>query len=49
MIELRGQEPGPRSIILAGVHGNERAGIEAFQKVLPTGEEAFVLGEITSS
>src|SRR6266550_6480878 len=25
---------GPKSVILSGVHGNERPGIEAFEKVL---------------
>ena len=27
---------GPTSVVLAGVHGDERAGIEAFKKILPT-------------
>lgn len=32
---LTGQEAGPKSIILAGVHGDETCGIEAFKKTLP--------------
>lgn len=32
---IRGKKPGPTSIILAGVHGNERCGIEAVQNILP--------------
>lgn len=35
VIEIIGKEKGPTSIILAGVHGNEKPGIEAFKKVLP--------------
>jgi succinylglutamate desuccinylase len=34
-IEIKGQENGPISIILAGVHGNERCGVEALKKILP--------------
>jgi len=33
---LNGEKEGPRSIILAGVHGNERCGVEALQNLLPT-------------
>jgi succinylglutamate desuccinylase len=33
---VQGKEVGPTSIILAGVHGNEKCGVTAFQKILPT-------------
>ncbi|HEX3095917.1 MAG TPA: succinylglutamate desuccinylase/aspartoacylase family protein [Patescibacteria group bacterium] len=36
IIEIKGEQNGPTSIILAGVHGNETCGIEAFEKILPT-------------
>ena len=32
--ELIGKDDGPTSIILAGVHGNERCGVDAFEKIL---------------
>ena len=35
IIQLTGQKAGPTSIILAGVHGNEKCGIEALQNILP--------------
>ena len=35
-IELRGSEPGPISLIFAGIHGNEICGILAFEKLIPT-------------
>lgn len=35
-VEIIGKEAGPTSVILAGVHGDERGGIEALQKLLPT-------------
>ena len=35
IIEINGKEKGPTSIILAGVHGNEKCGVEAFQKIIP--------------
>jgi succinylglutamate desuccinylase len=35
IIEINGNNPGPTSMILAGVHGNERCGIEALGKILP--------------
>ena len=35
IIELMGKEPGPTSIILVGVHGNEKCGVEALNKILP--------------
>ncbi len=34
--KLRGAEIGPTSIILAGVHGDERCGIDALKEILPT-------------
>ncbi|PIR98178.1 MAG: hypothetical protein COT89_00485 [Candidatus Colwellbacteria bacterium CG10_big_fil_rev_8_21_14_0_10_42_22] len=33
---LEGREGGPRSVVLAGVHGDEMPGIEAFERLLPT-------------
>jgi succinylglutamate desuccinylase len=36
VIELVGKENGPTSIILAGVHGNERCGVDAIQELLPS-------------
>src|SRR3989344_6869699 len=36
IIQLKGEEEGPKSIILAGVHGNERCGVDALQTLLPT-------------
>ncbi len=35
VIELYGAEDGPTSMILAGVHGNERCGVEALKALLP--------------
>lgn len=35
-VEIIGDEAGPTSVILAGVHGDERGGVEALQKLLPT-------------
>jgi succinylglutamate desuccinylase len=35
VIKINGKNGGPTSIILAGVHGNEQCGIEAFKKILP--------------
>lgn len=35
IITLVGSEPGPSVIIMAGVHGEERAGVLALQRVLP--------------
>ncbi|MDP1706423.1 MAG: succinylglutamate desuccinylase/aspartoacylase family protein [bacterium] len=34
IIEIKGEKTGPVSIILAGVHGDERCGVEAMGKVL---------------
>lgn len=33
--QLLGKEDGPTSIILAGVHGDEKCGVEAIKKILP--------------
>lgn len=35
ILELDGQKSGPTSLILAGVHGNEKCGVEALKKLLP--------------
>ena len=32
---ITGKNKGPKSIILAGVHGNETPGIQAFKNLLP--------------
>lgn len=34
-IRLQGNEPGESSLILVGVHGDERCGVEAIQRLLP--------------
>jgi succinylglutamate desuccinylase len=49
IVEMQGKSPGPTSIIMAGVHGNERCGVNAFKKLLPTlklesGRILFVYG-----
>src|SRR6185369_17926132 len=36
VIELSSGKPGPSLAILAGVHGNELAGVYALQELLPT-------------
>jgi uncharacterized protein len=36
VIELKGKSPGPTSVILVGVHGNETCGIKAIEELLPT-------------
>jgi len=36
IIEIKGNNPGPKSMIIVGVHGNERCGIEALEKLLPS-------------
>lgn len=36
IIELKGENSGPTSIILVGVHGNERCGVEALEQILPS-------------
>lgn len=35
VIELNGSKPGPTSMVLGGVHGNETCGVEALNKILP--------------
>jgi succinylglutamate desuccinylase len=47
--QITGKNVGPTSIILAGVHGNERCGIDAFKKIIPTlkieaGDVFFIYG-----
>lgn len=34
VIELSGVNPGPMSIVLVGVHGNERCGVDALEEIL---------------
>lgn len=46
---IKGNKSGKTSIILAGVHGNEPCGIEAFSQIIPTlaiehGEVYFLIG-----
>lgn len=36
VVEIQGKTKGSISMILAGVHGDEKCGVEAFQKILPT-------------
>lgn len=36
VIKFNGKEQGPTSIILVGVHGDEKCGIKALEKILPT-------------
>ncbi len=36
VVELIGRSPGPTSVILVGVHGNEKCGIQAIEELLPT-------------
>lgn len=36
VIELIGKEMGPTSMILVGVHGNERCGVDAIKELLPS-------------
>lgn len=36
VIKLSGKKPGPTSIILVGVHGNEKCGVEALANILPS-------------
>lgn len=49
VIELIGEEEGQTSIILAGVHGNEKCGVEAFKEIIPNlkiakGSVLFIYG-----
>jgi len=46
---IKGEKPGRTSIIMAGTHGNETCGINAFQNILPNlsierGKVIFVIG-----
>ncbi|MBP6866152.1 MAG: succinylglutamate desuccinylase/aspartoacylase family protein [Candidatus Pacebacteria bacterium] len=46
---LKGQKPGPKSVIFAGIHGNEVCGVKAFYEIVPnlrldSGEVYFVFG-----
>ena len=36
IIQIKGRNGGPTSMILAGVHGNEPCGVEAFKRLLPS-------------
>ncbi len=36
IIRITGKNPGPKSIVLVGVHGNERPSTEALEDLLPT-------------
>lgn len=49
VIIKKGKQPGGISVILAGVHGNEKCGVDAFKEILPTleiekGTVYFILG-----
>jgi len=46
---LKGSKKGPKSVIFAGIHGNEVCGVEAFYNIVPgltidSGEVYFVFG-----
>lgn len=47
---MRGDRPGPTLIAIAGIHGNERAGVEAARRVLATLERraGVVSGELVA-
>lgn len=36
VIKIEGKKKGLSSIVLAGVHGDERCGVEAFEKIIPS-------------
>ncbi|MEK9160940.1 MAG: succinylglutamate desuccinylase/aspartoacylase family protein [Patescibacteria group bacterium] len=36
VIEIKGVDPGPTSMVIAGVHGDEKSGVAAFAAILPT-------------
>lgn len=36
IIEITGALPGPTSMVIGGVHGNEKCGVQALNKLLPT-------------
>lgn len=49
VVRIKGEKPGNTSVILAGVHGNERCGVEAFASLLTglkieAGEVIFLYG-----
>ena len=49
IIKIRGVKDGPISIIIAGVHGDERCGVDIFEKIIHTirielGEVIFIYG-----
>ncbi|MES3004660.1 MAG: succinylglutamate desuccinylase/aspartoacylase family protein [Patescibacteria group bacterium] len=49
VIKKTGANPGPKSVVFAGIHGNEKCGVLAFEKVLKdlnieNGEVTFVYG-----
>lgn len=49
VIEIKGAQKGPTSVIIAGIHGNEMCGPRAFKKILPnlkieTGHVFFIYG-----
>jgi succinylglutamate desuccinylase len=49
VIEKKGLKPGKTSVIMAGVHGNEVCGVEAFKLILPNleiqkGKVIFIFG-----
>jgi len=53
VMELAGSDPGPVSVILAGVHGDEICGVKALEKVLPVlridrGKVFFIIGNPAS-
>ncbi len=43
IIELNGKEKGPTNMILVGVHGNEKCGVEALEKILSKKDKYFLL------
>lgn len=44
---LRGNAPGPRLLVLAGVHGDEYAPIEAVRRLMDTLDAGGLAGEVT--
>ena len=49
VVLMEGPDEGPVSVVLAGVHGDEKCGVNAFQDLLPTlylqrGKVFFILG-----
>lgn len=48
---VKGDRPGKNLVILAGIHGNEVAGVEAFKEIIPTltiqnGSVTFLFGNL---